>query len=69
MARFGKQHYLNKTTKEVKIFSYTLAIPKRIVEEAKLQDSKVDFSVRSGKIIIEKALDKSQRIKYNKNVK
>lgn len=58
MARFSKQHFYNKTTKEVKVFSYNLAIPKRIVEEAGLQDSKVEFSVKGSKIIIEKALDK-----------
>lgn len=58
MARFSKQYYYNRTTKETKIFSYNVAIPKKIVEEAKLQNDKLEFSVKNGKIIIQKALDK-----------
>lgn len=58
MARFHKQTYLNKTTGEIKIFSYTIPIKKALVEKAGLENVEIETRVEENKIIIEKKLDK-----------
>ncbi len=54
IAKFHKQTFLNKTTGELKIFSYTVSVKKQLVEEAQLQDVKLNMYVKDNKIIIER---------------
>ena len=59
MAKFYKQTYYNKTTNEIKVFTYNIPVPKAIVEAVDLQDKEVKISTKDGKIIIEeKIIDK-----------
>ncbi len=58
MAKFHKQTFLNKTTNEMKVFSYNIPVKKALVEEAGLEDTEVSIRVEDGKIIIEKDIDK-----------
>ena len=57
MAKFHKQTRINKTTGEEKTFSYTLPVPKVIVEQANLQNTEVAFEVKNGTIIVKKNID------------
>ena len=54
MARFHKQTFLNRTTNEIKIFSYNIPVKKKLVEEANLQDVEVEIRREENKIIIER---------------
>ena len=56
--KFHKQEFYNKTENKMKVFSYTIAVPKEIVEQAKLQGIELICRAESNKIIIEKKLDK-----------
>ena len=58
MPRFHKQEFYNKKENRFKVFSYTIALPRRIVEEAKLENVEVEVKVENGKIIINKSVDK-----------
>ena len=58
MAKFQKQQFFSKKENQFKTFSYTIAIPKLIVEQANLEIGKVDFKVENDKIIIQKSIDK-----------
>ena len=58
MPRFHKQEYYNKKENKFKVFSYTIALPKAIVEEAQLENIEVVAKVENGKIIIDKSIDK-----------
>ena len=60
MAKFHKQEYYNKTENKIKIFSYTIPVPKAIVEQANMENCEVEFKIKDGRIIIEKALDKQK---------
>lgn len=59
MVKFHKQVFLNKTTNELKVFSYNIPVKKALVEEAGLEDTEVSIKVENGKIIIEKNIDKN----------
>lgn len=58
MAKFSKQYFYNKTNNEMKVYSYNLSIPKKIVEEANLENSQVKIELRNNEIIIKKDIDK-----------
>ena len=53
MAKFQKMEYYNKKENTLKIYSYSLAIPKAIVEAAELQNKELSIGIKNGKIIIE----------------
>ena len=58
MPKFNKKEFYNKTEGIFKTFSYTIAIPKKLVEDTNLADANVKFSISGNKIIIEKDIDK-----------
>ena len=58
MAKFCKQYFINRTTGEKKVYSYTIPVPKRIVDEAGMEECDTKITVQDGKIIIEKNIDK-----------
>ena len=58
MSKFSKQYFYNKTNNEMKVYSYNLSIPKKIVEEANLENSQVKIELRNNEIIIKKDIDK-----------
>ena len=58
MAKFSKQYFYNKTNNEMKVYSYNLSIPKKIVEEANLENSQVKIELKNNEIIIKKDIDK-----------
>lgn len=60
MTKLCKQTFYNKTTQEMKVFSYNISIKKSVVEEANLQDSEVEVIAKDGKIIIQKVIDKQK---------
>lgn len=60
MPKFSKQYFVNRTTGEKKVFSYSICIPKRFVEETNLSDTQVEFEVKNNTIIIKKNIDKQK---------
>lgn len=53
MAKLNKLHYYTSNG-EKKVNCYTVSIPKRLVEETKLEDTDINIRVENNKIIIEK---------------
>ena len=58
MAKFHELTFYNKKEGKFKIFSYTIAVPKVLVEEAGLENTEIELKLSNDKIIIQKAVDK-----------
>lgn len=58
MAKLHKMEYYNKTENQMKVFSYTIPVPKAMVEQAGLENVDVELKLDGDKIIIQKKVDK-----------
>lgn len=57
MAKFHKMEYYNRTEGKMKVYSYTIPVPKVIVEQANLQNCEIEIKLNNDKIIIQKMVD------------
>ena len=56
MPKFCEHKYYNRTEKKKKTFSYTLSVPRAIVEAVDLQNCDLIIGIKDGKIIIERKI-------------
>ena len=59
MAKFHGMEYYSKKDKALKIYSYTIAIPKAIIEEVGMENCEVEFEIKNNQIIIKKGVIKN----------